>query len=321
MGTNNPSAEAERIVQEYLKGTVTLASVSEIYESITDNEEDFGRWDKAAKECSDIDWSSNPYSEFRELARKAVEAERDTTSESYFQSDSIAQLSGSRLLRILSDGMWFSDSAIETFNPQEVGGVIRGELVYDKPTTSISRDYTVRKFSRKRAVEYEMDKSDGVVRVSSAGSKAQRLRGILNNKVGLKVDILGNLTTLPNQANDKVQNFQDEFNGGIANDIAVKRYNKANLYSPNIQTQEIENLNYKARRGDILDNPEIKDRLDNGWIVQGFTMQVGYKSNNYEISVAGTRQISYARVDKISNYYHGKEIMEILQKCFLKHFG
>lgn len=105
------------------------------------------------------------------------------------------------------------------------------------------------------------------------------------------------------------------------NSPEIGEINEVKIYNPKIgEDDPIKTIKFKGVT-DIFEHEDIKERRDNGWIIRGFTADVAYKNEKYEVTVTGNQVMGYVKVDDIAEFDEGKELLEIMREAFRDHFG
>lgn len=99
----------------------------------------------------------------------------------------------------------------------------------------------------------------------------------------------------------------------------ILEINDVKIYNPsNDEGEKMKKIDYEGN--DIWDHPDIEDRRDDGWIIQGLEAVVQYDESIFTIAISGGKVMSYAKVENARDYSKAQELIELLRDQFLESF-
>lgn len=201
-----------RVIGDYIKPDSTLTTMKRIHTEFTGEKRDFTRWDGAETTYLKMDWNGEDYRRFLELAREYVEGDTEEMSEAYFDITEPEDLSVDEVVSELSkkDLADMADlDAEEGFTYRILDdGTVEGTYHYATVSVEITAEPELKRQPNPKLVNFSIDPEQRLLIVSSTYPPyVQKLQSVVNGHTDMEVAICGNVTILPNQADDRVISF------------------------------------------------------------------------------------------------------------------
>lgn len=208
--------DVRQVINEYIRPDSTLATMEGIHEELFGEPRDFTRWDDVEKAYMEIDWDDETYSRFLELAREFVEGDTETMSESYFDIVEPEENLSETVLRELSarEAQESEDFGMEEgfVHRERDDGVIEGTYYYADVSIEITAEPDIRPQPNPKSINFRIDPDERLLIVETTyPAYVQKIQAVFNNETEIDVAISGDLTVFPEQADQRVISFINQF--------------------------------------------------------------------------------------------------------------
>lgn len=208
--------DIRRVINEYISPDSTLTTMKGIHEELTGESRTFTRWEDVEQRYLQMDWDGDKFQRFLELSRDFVEGDTETSSESYFDivepEDDLADTIISELsARQATEA---GDLGMEEGFVHRVrdDGVIQGTYYYASISIEITAEPDIRRQPSPKAISFRIHPENKLLIIETTHpAHVQKIQSVFNNETAVEVNICGDLTVFPSQADESVISFINSF--------------------------------------------------------------------------------------------------------------
>ena len=329
---------AEHVIDEYIskkKGTVAMET---IHNRVFDEQVTFSTWNQAKERYSEIEFDPDLFEEFLLTSREIVEGGLDRISEAYFRIEKPDELTTEVITGIL-DQYWYENrqdaEEPDGFNYEVDGeGIVRASYIYTDVSTDITATGQIEETVQEDSVSFRVNPDKRLIIVESTyPPDVQRMKGVLRRHTSFATTICGSLTSDPDEANERVGEFEDSFvrvsydpddEGKVTpeqeDDVPrLEAIEEVMLYNAGSDDEQIERIDYEG--SNLLEHDIIQERLDEDYVMRGLSATVWFNGDPFVIAFSGSDMMGYAKVEEIQDYPKASVLMDDLRNRFLEHFG
>lgn len=326
------SATEERvgkILNSYLRPDpgVHLISAERIYRNLTGEDEvNFSEWSQAEEKFKELDWDSEKIREFAELSKQVAQGGETRRSETYFNIVDPDEINAEYIDNEFSRQQYNPDAEgteKDGFKWSHESDTIEGQYVYTDVNTELLFNGDVKDLESDGFIEFRVKPEEKLVILESTSVvDVQKTKGYFGRKTNMELSVCGPLTVYPDDAVEMVNDFLDEFEEGVpdpdSDEPGLLQIDEVRLHYPNEDESDesLESISFEG--DDIGGHTDVADRLSSGWIIKGFSGPINYKNTNFEMTIAGTGMMAYAKVEGSTDQRKASDLLEIIRDRYMR---
>ncbi|QCW04196.1 hypothetical protein [Natrinema pallidum] len=326
MGETGPKKNVQKILEEYIIPNSHLLTMERIHQGFFNEDREFTTWNAVRDEYKTKEWTADEVSEFAKVAKRIVESGSYQVPETYFHLNHPDEFTLSTIEEEL-ERTPYDDSKEgedrEGFDYEYSENGVRGRYVYADVDTELSYSGNLNYIVQEGAIEFSMDPEKGLLILHSTKvTDVQKIKSIMSDKTNFDISVCGPLTSYPQEAKGKVLEFCSTFPNEVTEgEPSILQINELRFYNPRSEEEEqsIKNINFEGR--DIVDLPEVESQREDGRIIIRAIADLNYDDHTYEMTVAGTGTMGYAKLDGVRNFERIEPLMTDLRERYLEHLA
>lgn len=210
-------SRVSEVIGGYIKQHGTLITMERIHNQFTGGSEEFSRWEEVAKLYRGMEWDDESFTEFTLTAKNVVEGGIEEISESYFDIITPEDLSED-VVREELDRITLDESAPpETRHGvqyREDSGVFRGNYYYSTIDVDITSEGSVDRLVTEKSIPFRIEVEDRLlVAETTYPAYVQKIKGVFGNQTDLNLIVSGDITAIPDQADERLEGFLQALRG------------------------------------------------------------------------------------------------------------
>ncbi|QCW04194.1 hypothetical protein [Natrinema pallidum] len=322
--SEGPQETVERIIEEYIRPNSHLLTMERIHEVFTGEKMSAKSWSEIRQLYMRKDWTDDKVREFGKVAKQIVEQESYSLSESYFdihQEDvSIASIEEE-----LSNNPYQSNASRKNRNGFEYvveNGKINGRYIYTDVDIDLSYSGEITRMISEGAIEFSIYPEENLLVLKSTSVvDVQKTKAIFAKETSFDISVCGQLTAVPDQATDRIIEFINSFDTNIRPDSPVPTLisvTEVGLYNPSTN-EEVNIEGAIIDGGELRSHPQVNTLLENGCEIDKISIEVMFRQSSFEVTIAGTSMMGYARIDGIKDHQRGLHLMDYIREKYLTY--
>jgi len=341
------------IVENYFRPEVNLLAAERLLGPFTEDDLEFTEWSQVKRKCTSLEWNEENTREFSARAKEIVESGVTRISESYFDvtspsnptiSDITDELNRNRLheQESIGDVEGISDVSLSDLagssnsQPGQSGrqtyregfqytvdeSSLSGSFTYTDISREIAPNGDVRRLIREGSIPFRVLPDDELL-ISETTSviKVQKTKSIFKKHTQIDLVVCGNITADPEEGAMQMDRFRNSFPRGEdapEDEPAILGTDEVKLYNPNAEGQnDVKSMDLEGNN--IAGHPYITERLEEGWLVKGITSTVDFEGSIFEVTVAGSQTMGYAKVEGVGEYDRGRRLIDNVRDRYLQY--
>lgn len=204
------------VINEYIRPDSTLDTMERIHSELFGESGDFTQWKDVEREYLQVEWDAESYRRLLELSRDFVEGDTETKSEAYFDivdpeedlvETALSELSAREAPEPDEDVM--EDGFVHR---QRDDGVIEGTYYYSNLSLEITAEPDIRRQPDPNSINFRIDPDERLLIIETTyPAHVRKIQSVFNNDTAIDVAVCGDLTIFPDQADERVISFINEF--------------------------------------------------------------------------------------------------------------
>jgi hypothetical protein len=204
-----------QVIREYIRPKATLTNMAQIHAQLTGGREDFTRWDDVETTYYNMTWDEENFNSFLMASKEIVEGGVDKITESYFDIVEPEEFDIEDIKFELDANLLDNDAdrtEREGFRYEVTDdGILRGTYYYTNINLDITSQGEVDRLITEESIPFRINPDERLlVAESTYPAYVQKIQGIFND-TGFSVVVSGNLTSYPEQADERIQAFLNSF--------------------------------------------------------------------------------------------------------------
>ncbi|WP_306056950.1 hypothetical protein [Natronococcus wangiae] len=340
------------VIENYVRGEVPLAGAERIFEEFTGDRPSFSKWEEVSNTARDINWTGDKVREFVAIAKEVVDEGVTRIPESYFDITEITTLEGitSELDRNLlgeQSGLTLSDEVSELadvdlrtlnsdserpgrstisdvregFDYNVDDGEVTGRFVYTDVQREITPNGQIERLVSEGSIPFRiLPQLNLLIVETTAVIDVQKTKSIFNKNTNMDLIVCGDITAVYEDAPEMMDAFRSSFadEDGEPDEPKVLGTDIVQLYNPHGESEnEVKKIDLEGNN--IAGHPLIQERLDEDYIIKGLTTTIDFEDSIFEVSVAGTGTMGYAKIEGVGEYEKGQRLMKEVRTRYLRH--
>jgi hypothetical protein len=322
---------AIEIVEEYIEPGSHYIAMERVHRNTFDEDVSFDGFDEAKQEYRRKDWDLNTLRDFAAEARQVVEGGDGYISETYFDILKPETPSKEYIREEFDNIPYQADEKSEDragFQYEELEDEIDGRYVYVDIDTNISYSGRVNRLVDEGSLEFRILPEEKILILQSTSViDVQKTKSIISKKTNLEIGVSGDLTALDHDlAASRIDDFRDSFlseeeAGDVAEDPVLIRVDDLEIHRPEIEAENggedeeiLTGIDFEGIA--IADHPEVRARIDEGWMIKKLECRVRYKEALFNVTVAGTSVMGYAKISNFTSRPKARELMTDIREKF-----
>jgi len=320
--TTNYEERVNEIIFQYLQPNTHLLAAERIYRHLTDENAEFTRWTEVADALEELDWNPERLKEFVTISKQIAEGTSTRISESYFNIVEPDTLTTQRVVEELDNERYEPDTVGEekTGFQYEVhdNGLISGRYIAVDIETDISYSGDLNSLTKEKAVSFRILPEERLLIVETSSIvDIQRIKSAFGRKTNIDLTVCGAASLDSDENSERYTNFLDSFNG----EVTIRSVNSVDLYNSGDDHNDISEMSMRSSglTRDIFSLSDITDRIDQGWFIKSIEFSIEYDQGVFDITVAGSEKMGYAKIEKINDMQKGMGLMNEIRRRYLDH--
>ena len=323
-GPNSLEQKVRKVIRDYVMPKENILAMKRIHAEFMSEQAPFDSWDEAVEFYTSLEWNRERLSEFLSICKRVVEESEGKSAETYFRVINIDDPDD--LIGTFDEREYSPDLAGESregFRYDRSDDVIDGEYIYVDVNTQLTFGGEIQDLVTEGSITFTLDlQREILVLHSSSAVDVQRTKSIFNEYTTVSLLVYYH-PGLDIQSN--TQRFNTFIDGLEDRGLTVREAISVKLTK--YSEDEVSALTELEYSGDfdsiesITANSEIREKIDQGWLIKSIKIKVHYQDELMSVTVASSNMMCYTKVEDYMKVGNGRAVQDIVRDVFLDVFN
>ncbi|NUC72516.1 hypothetical protein HTZ84_09380 [Haloterrigena sp. SYSU A558-1] len=238
-------------------------------------------------------------------------------------SDEVSELADVDLTQLNTEqpGRSAVSDARHGFDYEVDGDTITGRYVYTDVQRDITPNGQVERLVSEGSIPFRIIPHLNLLIVETTSViDVQKTKSAFNKNTNMDIVVCGDITAVYEDAPEMMDTFRSSFadQDGDPDEPKVLGTDVVQLYNPHGDSEnEVKKIDLEGQN--IAGHPLIEERLEDDYIIKGLTTTIDFEDSIFEVAVAGTGTMGYAKIEGVGEYEKGQRLMNEVRSRYLRH--
>ncbi|TYL37435.1 hypothetical protein CV102_17670 [Natronococcus pandeyae] len=110
-----------------------------------------------------------------------------------------------------------------------------------------------------------------------------------------------------------------DFLDSLGEEVLIHEIRSIQLVNPRDSQSAISEMSIQGSTAsdNLLSEPEVGERIDDGWLVKGVEFTVEYENEIFSVTVSGSDVMAYSKIENVADRMKGMMLMDVIRGYFL----